>query len=258
MKRVEQRYRRLFGEGFPSWEARWISRQTDIRLTDPALKELRKERRRGLREARKIGVRKSDYTRQIGLMYRAEGLYRRGRYHPVERVEQYRQMPRVRRAIREERIRKETPAGYEGRRRILLKSGFFDWEARILARMKDIHPSLRRQTFTSKPWQAMIKNHAKYMRRMLAKAAVRIRKEIGEARFKQLTKEQVARLARQRLNEMLRRAYEAGTYSPFSWLKREYKPRPIPRGYQTLQRRRATRDTNKLMSTQKMAVAFWD
>jgi len=156
------------------------------------------------------------------------------------------------------RVQRETEAGAEGRYRILRDAGFFPWEARLLSQMKDVDPSKRRHTFLSKPWQAMIANHKKYMDKMLGKAAVRVRKEMGARRFDELTKTQKRRLSLQKLNDMLRRLYALGKYSPWDFLKLEYRPKPKPRSYNPETRRRAKKRTEKLMGTKKQATLFFD
>lgn len=258
MRLSEIRYRRMLREGLPYWEAKRLADE-GVALRDPALMQLRRERRAGWREAKKAGVGKRAYAREIGFRYEAEGLRRERRYRPLEHFERYKVIPRVVAAVREIRTRRETPAGYEGRLRILKDAGFYLWEARILARMKDIDPAKRRDTFESKPWRAMIKNHKGYLEKMLGKALVRVRKELGERVFRQTPPRVLARMARDKLEGMLRRAYAAGRYSPFDWLKREYRPRPVPKGYQALKRRRATARTQRLMSRSgRVPVAFWE
>lgn len=256
---AEIRYRRLHDiEGMPHWEAKRFA-DAGIPLRDPALIELRKERRSAWKEAQKADVGRRAFAKQIGLQYEVEGMRRERRYRPLERFEAFKTIPRVAAVVRETRARRETGAGYEGRFRILTEAKFFPWEARILARMKEIDPSKRRDTFESKPWQAMIRNHAAYMEKMLGKALVRVRREIGERAFRETPPRVLARMARDKLEGMLRRAYAAGKYSPFDWIRREYKPKPVPKGYQPLKRRRATARTQRLMSRKRrIPVAFWD
>lgn len=254
----EIRYNRLTKEGFPFWEAKRFS-DAGVPLRDPALKELRKERRSAWKEAKKAGVGRRAFAREIGFQYETEGFRRERRYRPLEHFEKYKETPRVVAAVRAARIRRETPAGYEGRFRILKDAHFFPWEARLLARMKEIDPAKRRDTFESKPWQAMIKNHPAYVERMLGKALVRVRKELGEKRFRETPQRVLARMARAKLEDMLLRAYAAGRYSPWDWIKLSYRPKPVPKGYQVTKRRRASARVQKLMSRgRRVPVAFWE
>jgi len=66
-RRQEQRYRRLLKEGFPRWEARGF---IDTKITQPAMRLLRKERRATLREYKKQGAEALKRVR----------LYRKGMY----------------------------------------------------------------------------------------------------------------------------------------------------------------------------------
>lgn len=256
---VQRRYARLLGEGFPAWEARKIAAAREFRLADPALKVLRRERRVAWKETRKAGLGKRSLNRQIAFQYRAEGLVDdKGRFRPVQRLSEIREIPRVARQVRMVRVQRETAAGMEGRYSILRRAGFFPWEARLLATMKDISPDQRRHTFLSAPWQAMIKNHRAFVERMTAKAGNRLRKEMGETRWNRMTAAQKLRLSQEKLNDMLRRLYATGRYNPYDWLRREYRPTRAPRAYQTEQRKRSKKRTDKRLATQKQTVMFFD
>jgi len=262
VKRVEQRYRRLlYKDHLPAWEARQLSKATEFALADPAMRELRSLRRMEWRQHQKAGLGKRSYDQRVAFYYVAEGLREKKKYQVLKNIQGIRREPKIARAIRMLRIQRETPAGTEGRYTILRKAGFFPWEARILANMKDIDPGLRRHTFLSKPWQAMVKNHKAYMVKMLVKAEARLRKEMGIASFNLLSNAQKKRRAQQILDAMLRKAYALGRYSPFDWLKREYRPKTKPRTYQSTQRKRSKSKTDRLLPTKKQreqSTMFFD
>lgn len=261
MKRVKQRELRLRSEGFPYWEARQLSEATQYRLDDPAMKELRSLRRREWRSHSKAGLGKRSYNRRVAFYYESEGLKDRDKFQVVKNVQGIRRTPQIAKRVKLLRIQRETPAGYDGRYKILRDAKFFPWEARLLARMEDINPTLRRATFLSKPWQAMIKNHKAFVDKMLIKAAVRVRKEMGRAAYNLLSNAQKKRLAQQRLDKLLRNAYAASKYSPYEWLRREYRPKARPRIYQTTQRKRAKKRTDRFLPTKKQQqqkILFFD
>ena len=262
MKRTEQRYRRLLDKDhLPAWEARQLSQATEFILADPAMRQLRSLRRKEWRQHKKAGLGKRSYNQRVAFYYVAEGLREKRKYQVLKNVQSIRREPRIAKAIRTLRIQRETPAGTEGRYSILRKAGFFPWEARVLATMKDIDPGLRRHTFLSKPWKAMIKNHKAYMEKMLVKAEARLRKELGRAGFSLLSNTQKKIRARGILDAMLRKAYALGRYSPFDWLRREYRPVKHPKAYQSTQRKRAKSKTDRLLPTKKQraqSTMFFD
>jgi|GEM_PF-6706098 len=251
MKRVEQRYRRLTKEGFPSWEARQLSVATQYRLNDPAMKSLRSARRAEWRVHKKAGLSKRSYNQRIGFYYTVEGLKKDDKYQVLANIQNISNTPLVAKRIRLLRIQRETPAGYDGRFNILRKAGFFPWESRILARMEDIHPDLRRTTFLSKPWQAMIRNHQAFLEKMLIKAEAKIRRQMGSSAFKMLSNAKKKQLAMRMVEKALRASYEMGKYSPFDWLKREYRPKARPRAYESRKKTKAQARTRQFLATKK-------
>lgn len=262
MKRVEQRYRRLlYKDHLPAWEARQLSEATEFTLADPAMRQLRSLRRKEWRGHQRAGLGKRSYNQRVAFYYVAEGLREKRKYQVLRNVQSIRRQPRIAKALRMLRIQRETPAGTEGRQRILRDARFFPWEARILATMKDIDPGLRRHTFLSKPWQAMIKNHKAYMEKMLMKAEARLRKQMGVTAFNLLSNAGKKRRALRLLDDMLRRLYALGRYSPWEWLKREYRPKTKPRVYQSTQRKRAKAKTDRLLATKRQreqSTMFFD
>ncbi len=259
MKRVDQRRIRLLKDGLAPFEARQISKRTDIRLADPELKALRRDRRAGLRAAKAVGLGKRSFNREIRFDYRTMGFTdKRDRLDALQQVARIANRPQVVKAIRIARVNRETSAGTEGRIQILRRAGFFGWEARLLATMKDIHPTLRRSTFESQTWQAMIRHHKDFVEKMMGKAAVRVRKEMGADRWNELTSSQKRRLARQKLDKMLRMLYASGKYDPWSWLKAEYRPKRIPRGYEVVARKGAKKKIKGLLGTKRQAEMFFD
>lgn len=252
MKRIEQRYRHFLDKDhMPAWEARQLAEATQYRLDDPAIKQLRSLRRLEWRQHRKAGLGKRSFNRRVAFFYAADGLIERGKYQVVKNIQGISKEPKIAKAIRMLRIQRETPAGTEGRYSILRKALFFPWEAKLLARMKDIDPTQRRHTFLSKPWQAMIKTHKAYVEKMLVKAESRVRKQIGNEAFKLLSNTRKKQLAMKILDDMLKKAYAMGKYSPFDWLKREYRPKTRPRVYQATQRKRAKAKTDRLLPTKR-------
>ncbi len=259
MRRIDQRRIRLLKDGLAPFEARQISKRTEIRLADPELKALRKDRRADLRAAKAVGQGKREVNLKIAFDYRTLGwVDKRGRYNPFRELERVAKRPQVVKAIRFARVNRETSAGTEGRLKILRKAGFFPWEARLLATMKDIHPTLRKHTFESQTWQAMIRHHKDFMAKMLGKSAVRVRKEIGKDRWNALTQSQRQRLARQRLSKVLKALYAAGKYDVFSWLKIEYRPKRAPRGYEVVSRKQANKKLKGLLGTKRQAEMYFD
>lgn len=259
MKRVEQRRRRLLLWGFAPFEARQLSKATEYPLNHPAMKVLKHERRIAYREAKRSRVPKSKLNQEIAFMYKAEGFYEKRRYLPLRRLKQIAAIPRIAAEVRTYRVIRESEGSYRGRYATLKKAGFFDWEAKILARMEDIKdPYMKRHTFMSKPWKAMIANQKGYRMKMLAKAGARVEKEMGSRRFRALTKKQRLHLASKSLSAMLRRLYEAGKYTVYDWLKIEYRPKPKPRSYDPEYKKRARRRTDRLQATKRQAVLFFD
>ncbi len=256
MKRIEQRRLRLLKDHIPAFEARQLSRLVEYTLAGPVLKKIRSERKKDWRASKRAGIGRRDFNRKVAFAYEVEGFKARGKYQVGERMRQISRERVVAKAIRMLRISKTTPAGRLGRLHILEKAGFFPWEARILATMKDVRKELRRHTFLSKPWQSMIKNHKAHVAKMMVRAKVRLRKQIGPTAFNLLSESEKNRRAKKLLSDMLRRLYTQQKYSVYDWLKREYRPKTKPRAYQVTQRTRAKGKTDKLLKAK--TVAFFD
>ena len=259
MKRIDQRRRRLLKEGFAIQEARDISKATDIRLADPVLKELRRDRRAALRAAKATGPRaKTRVSREIVVELTAGGFVdKRGRITPLRHLESFGKRPRVVEIIRQREVARTSDAGFTGRFNILRRAGFFTFEARILAAMKGISAGKRQETFRSAPWQAMLKSRAGYIEKMLGKAIASVRKELGAKRFNDLTTSEVRHLALAKIERMLRRWYKTEHVDPFAWLKAEYRPKTRPPSESELKaRQRVRKGKRKFVGTKRQAERY--
>jgi hypothetical protein len=208
-RRQEQRYNRLMREGFPYWEAR---RFINTKLSDPALVELRKERRRALREAKRADIPKRQLNKQIAIEYRSEGLYREGRYQPAMLLERYQARPsvieRAKGLITRVRVRFELAADERRRYNRLIDAGFLPFEAQTLAKMEHVHPDNRERTWNSAPWKAMIDSRRRLVSGLLKRG-----------------------YSKKKIREMIQRYYALKDRDPYDFLKREYKPRVSPKHY---------------------------
>jgi len=129
-------------EGFPYWEAKSIVK-TKTPLYDPALKELRKERKQSLHEARKAGKGKRSYAQQIVKEYRAEGLVRKQKLDVRKKLRLYRAKPHVIEAIAHLEVKRKIKASYKRKLKRLERRGFFTWEAKPLDKISFKTPYVR-------------------------------------------------------------------------------------------------------------------
>jgi hypothetical protein len=235
MTRQEQRYRRLNIEGFPRFEAKAF---VNIKLSDPAMLMLRKERRAALRETRKQGISRTALNRQIAVFYRSEGHYRARRYLPLALFATYEAKQKALEAGRirglEARERRETKAvdrSYRRRYNILINSGFLRFEARILAAMAHIRPGNRNRAFNTKPWQAMMQTRMDLVARLKSKG-----------------------YSNSEIRRMIRQWYRLGKISdPYEFLRREYKPKSKPLFYRVVQSIMPKRQMGR-----RRAAMIWD
>jgi len=238
-RRQEQRYRRLLKEGFLRWEARGF---IDTKITQPAMRLLRKERRATLREYKKQGVSKAHLSRELAAFYKFEGYYKNRRYQPLSLFEVYLakqqaiEAERTRelkaKGRREERAAKpEVDRGYPRRFQILIDCGFLAFEARILAAMAHVRSQNRNRTFRTHPWRAMMRTREDLVARLKAKG-----------------------YSNREIRGIIRQWYRTGkVHDPYEFLRREYKPRPKPLLYRLIKS-----ITPKRWTGQRRGVAFWD
>jgi hypothetical protein len=211
-RRQEQRKARLLKEGFAPFEARGF---VNIKLSDPVMLYLRKERRAALRSTHKMKVSQSALYRQYKVLYQAEGWYKGRRYQPlalfasytgkVKEIEDKRIRGLQARQHREERAAKPE-RGYEARFRALLECKFLVFEARILATMAHIRPENRNKVFNTHPWVAMRETRLRLVADLRAKG-----------------------YSDREIRLMIRNWYRTGKVSdPYQFLRREYRPKQKP------------------------------
>ena len=228
-RRQVQRYKRLTKEGFPYWEAKGF---LYTKLSEPALMELRKERRKALRESKKIGIPKRQLTQQIAASYRFEGFHRQGKYQPALLLESYQKRPsviaRVKKFVTRVRVRFEQATDERRRYNYLIDAGFLPFEAQALSRMEHVNPENREKTWDSAPWKAMIASRRRWVSGMLRRG-----------------------FSRKKIKDIIEKYYTLSDRDPYDFLKREYSPRPSPKHYDIEKQAKFIAKTDALMHPRK-------
>ena len=217
----EQRYERLIREHFTPQEAKQLA-STNVPLTDPRMVSLRKERVELYWQMRNQHLPKSHLRSEIRIYNKVHGYS--GKQGANRRIEE----ATGSNYYSEAKNKWEQTQDFHKRFDILRKAGFYPFEARELARMRNIEPSKRDEVFKSKTWQAMIRNHPDALRELLNRAKIRINRDsdIGK-----LPPSRINQLANKLVREKLQEHKKKKTFNPYDWLKREYKPKSVIRNY---------------------------
>lgn len=213
------RLKRLVREHFTHVEAEQMLK-LNLPLKDAKMQAARQERKDLWRSFRQEGLKKGEIRSRLNFVNKAESYL--GKTGAAKRLEEAAKSPGYQPLVEKVMFSNQAQADFQRRYIILRKAGFFDFEARDLARMKNLSPAQRNELFRGPMFQKMIANHPKEIVHRFDDALRRINKD---PRFSNRTEKEKKRVAVNMVRDMLLMHRMKKKFNPYDWLKKEY-PRP--------------------------------
>jgi hypothetical protein len=222
----DARIKRLLAEHFTPEESKRLA-NLNIPLNDPRMVAIRKERKDLYWQYKEQGYTKKDITKRVRFVNKAEGLT--GQKGIEKKIERIPHEAATQSYYLEAKVKFERDAETRNRYRILRRAGFFPFEAEELAKMKTIDPKFRKQVFDSPTWQKMIRNHPTVLNGLINRAVIRTRQD---PKASKLSDKQIAIIAVKMVRSVLIERKTNKEFSPFDWLRKDYKPpKPVDMAY---------------------------